>query len=176
MFCFLNFVRQRGQRGVEKAKAAINVGGKSFSKMVTETKTRRTINYLSDLVDELGLINQGKAKQSYEIVYQQFNEARRYILGSELLDEELRQEVDRLPNLIRPSLFNMNVGGALTVTVLGGLSNPFVTILILTILFPVSLPYLAVRAFMTSKTKSKTDQAKIGLSRIVNRLKDGSMR
>ena len=144
--------------------------------MDAETKTRRTINYLSDLVDELGLINQGKARQSYEIVYQQFNEAKRYILDSELPYEKLKQEAEMLPNLIKPSLFNRDIGGALTITVLGGLSNPFVIILILTITFPVSLPYLVVRAFIISKTKSKTDEAKLGLLRIVNGLKDGSVK
>jgi hypothetical protein len=143
--------------------------------MDTEAQTRRTINYLTDIVDELTLINSDEPKLSYEQVYQRFNEARQYILSSFPADEVLRNEAETLPTLVRPTIFNRDKGGILTVAILG-LVNPFATILILTITFPISLPYLTIRAFVTRETKSRTDEAKFRLTRIVNRLKEQTLK
>lgn len=129
------------------------------------TEIRRTIHYVSDLADESERMTTSDAGIDYHEYYRSYGEVIAYLKAADELTGE------KIPELVKPNIFNRRIGGLWTIT-LFGLINPFFAILIFTITFPVSIPYLIIRGFTIRKTMDRVEDAKIFLIRILNRLNE----
>jgi hypothetical protein len=133
--------------------------------MDKETEIRRRIKYVTDLLQKSDSVIKGESKDDYYEYYRNYQEVVVY------LNRSTEKITDQISKLIKPNIFNKRLGGLWTITVLG-LLNPFFAILIFTITFPVSLPYLVVRGINLRRTKNRIEEAKICLTGIVNKLKE----
>lgn len=136
-----------------------------ISNMDRETELRRRINYVSDLIDKSDLVLTGDSPLDYYDYYRSHREVIEYLIRWD------RDTEGQTPELIKPNIFNKKLGGFWTITVLG-LLNPFFAILIFTLTFPVSIPYLLIRAIILRRTKNRIEEAKVFLVQSVNRLKE----
>jgi hypothetical protein len=136
--------------------------------MDRETEKRRTINYLSDLLSKLTTVCAGDTKLFYDQVYSNFIDARQYLVSSPF-DDGLKMKINNIPHLLKPNIFNRQLGSLWTLSILGFI-NPFVTLLILTASFPVSLPLLLIRTLIVRQTKQRLEGARIEINEILNKL------
>jgi hypothetical protein len=132
------------------------------------TEIRRTINYISDLIDESERMTKSDAGIDYHEYYRNYGEVIGYLKAAD------GRIGDGIPELVKPNIFNGRIGGLWTIT-LFGLVNPFLAILIFTITFPVSIPYLIIRGFTIRKTMDRIEDAKIFLNHVLNRLNEQKM-
>jgi hypothetical protein len=133
--------------------------------MDKETEIRRTIKYVSDLINESDRVVTGDTKMDYFEFYKNYREVIEYLNRS---NDKIN---DTVPELVKPNIFNRRLGGLWTITILG-LLNPFFAILIFTITLPVSIPYVFIRGAILRRTKNRIAEAKIFLTRIINGLKE----
>jgi hypothetical protein len=133
--------------------------------MDKETEIRRRINYVADLIQKSDLLIKDESRDDYYEYYRNYREVVAY------LNSSIEKSDDSIPELIKPNIFNKRLGGLWTITVLG-LLNPFFAILILTMTFPVSFPYLIFRGITVIRTKTRIEEAKLYLIGVVNKLKE----
>lgn len=100
--------------------------------MDKETEIRRTINYVSDLINESDRVITSASKIDYFDFYKNYREVIAYLNRT---NDKIN---DTVPELVKPNIFNRRLGGLWTISIFG-LLNPFFAILIITITFPVSL-------------------------------------
>ncbi len=136
--------------------------------MDRETEKRRTINYLSDLVTKLTTVCAGDTKLFYDQLYLNFVEARQYLIASPF-DDGLKMRINDIPNLVKPNVFNRQLGSHWTLSLLGFI-NPYLTLIIFTFSFPVSFPLLIIRTLVVRQTKLRIDEARIQVNGILNKL------
>ncbi len=142
--------------------------------MDEETRRRRTVYYVADLLKKMTAADKSAFEKCYEQVYQNYHEVKSYLATFSVENDELRTEVGTLPVLIRPNFLirDFEIIWAMT-TVLGVLS-PFLIIFILLMTFPVSVPFLVIRAAVLRRTRSRVSEAEIVLIRVLNKLKEKS--
>ncbi|MBS1507140.1 MAG: hypothetical protein JSS79_10890 [Bacteroidetes bacterium] len=132
--------------------------------MDKETEIRRKINYVNDLIQKSDDVIKGESNDDYYEYYRTYREVVVY------LNSSTENNSNPIPELIKPNIFNKRLGGLWTITVLG-LLNPFFAILIFTITFPITFPYLITRGLFLTQTKNRVEELKICLTTIVNNLK-----
>ena len=133
--------------------------------MDKETEIRRRINYVTDLIQKSDHVMKGESKIDYYEYYRNYQEVVTY------LNRTTEKTHGQTPELIKPTIFNRQLGGLWTITILG-LFNPYFAIFIFTMTFPVSFPYLVIRGIILSRTKIRIEETKIYLTGMVNKLKE----
>ncbi len=101
----------------------------------------------------------------YYEYYQNYIEVVGYLIRSS-------EKVDGpIPELIKPGFFNKQLGVVWTIAVLG-IINPYITIILIVIFFPIVFPYLIIRGITIIQTKNRIEEARRFLVEIANRLKE----
>ena len=133
--------------------------------MDKEIEIKRKINYIADLVMKTEQALEIDTAIDYYEYYQNYTEVVSYLIRS---NEKMDSPI---PELIKPGFFNRQLGAVWTITLLG-IINPYITVILLVMFFPVVFPYMIIRGVTMIVTKNKIEEARRFLVEIANRLKE----